>query len=338
MPQHLFYSSLTRISPLPYSSFEIERLDREHWATGDYAVFEVLDASGYKHVELTTGRQTELVEGDRFVGALGKRRATLESVGDWEAADSDGIMHLLTGAGLAGKVISHSRFLPKSVTIRYDGHVMMGREKATMRRFLGKFDNRPFRTPTVLIIGTSMSSGKTTAGRTIVRRLTKMGLRVMAAKVTGAGRYRDIQKAGDSGAEWIYDFVDAGLPSTVVPEDEYRDAIRGLLSRMAADPADVAVIEIGASPFEPYHGEAAMEILEPAVRCTVLAAFDPYAAKGLMDIGGIRPDLICGPTANTEAGVEMTKRFCNVPVLSLARPENHAALDQILRNRLKIED
>jgi hypothetical protein len=32
----------------------------------------------------------------------------------------------------------------------------------------------------------------------------------------------------------IFDFVDAGLPSTVVPDGEYRGALGGLLSRIAA--------------------------------------------------------------------------------------------------------
>ncbi len=61
---------------------------------------------------------------------------------------------------------------------------------------------------------------------------------VVGAKLTGAGRYRDILAMQDTGADYIFDFVDAGLPSTVVPEREYLDALRNLLSRMAAVEAD----------------------------------------------------------------------------------------------------
>ena len=56
---------------------------------------------------------------------------------------------------------------------------------------------------------------------------------MVGAKLTGAGRYRDILAMQDAGADHIFDFVDAGLPSTVVPESEYRPALRNLLSRMA---------------------------------------------------------------------------------------------------------
>ena len=64
---------------------------------------------------------------------------------------------------------------------------------------------------------------------------------------------------GDAGADAIFDFVDAGLPSTVCPTDVYRQAVRQLLSRMASTDVDVAVIEVGASPLEPYNGDVAVE-------------------------------------------------------------------------------
>ena len=48
---------------------------------------------------------------------------------------------------------------------------------------------------------------------------------VIGTKLTGAGRYRDILAMQDAGADYIFDFVDAGLPSTVVSEREYRRAL-----------------------------------------------------------------------------------------------------------------
>ena len=66
--------------------------------------------------------------------------------------------------------------------------------------------------PVVLLIGTSMSAGKTTTGRIIVHELKRAGLRVAGAKFTGAGRYRDVLAFGDAGADTIIDFVDAACP------------------------------------------------------------------------------------------------------------------------------
>lgn len=92
----------------------------------------------------------------------------------------------------------------------------------------------------------------------------------------GAGRYRD-----------VLSILDAGLPSTVVPKPKYRTALRQLLARMASPPADVAVVEIGASPLELYNGAIAVEALSDAIAMTVLCASDPYAVLGLQDAFGM---------------------------------------------------
>jgi hypothetical protein len=52
----------------------------------------------------------------------------------------------------------------------------------------------------------------------------------------------------DAEAQHIFDFVDVGLPSTVVPEKEYRKVLRRLLSRIATADADELVAEVGSSP------------------------------------------------------------------------------------------
>jgi len=105
-------------------------------------------------------------------------------------------------------------------------HVFVNGKKTTMRDFVSILPERPFTLPVVLIVGTSMSAGKTSSARIIVRLLKEAGLKVIGAKLTGAGRYRDILSVRDAGADWIFDFVDVGLPSTVCPEEEYRRALR----------------------------------------------------------------------------------------------------------------
>ena len=88
-----------------------------------------------------------------------------------------------------------------------------------------------------------------------------MGLDVIAAKLTGAARYRDILQFRDAGARCVIDFVDAGLPSTVCSETRYAEALDLMLSRLAACNAQVLVAESGASPLEPYNGAAVVERL-----------------------------------------------------------------------------
>jgi hypothetical protein len=329
----LFYPSLTRISPLVDGQWKAESLDRGNWATGDYVVC-TADPGGKDELELVSGRMMQVSSGDRFVGVLGDRRATVEVTGSWREIGKDGLADVLTSAGLIGKMTSRAPSLPDLIQARYEGHVMVDGEKATMRRFVQQVEERPFTTPVVLLTGTSMSAGKTATARVIIRRLTKKGLRVLGAKITGAGRYRDIQSMADAGAEWIYDFVDVGLPSTVCPGTDYRQALVELASMMARHEADVAVIEIGASPLEAYNGVIAIESIRPLVRCTALAASDPYAAFGVMHAFEIEPDFVCGPAVNTDAGADLVEKLCAVPPLNVVNDDAIPPLDEILARAL----
>jgi hypothetical protein len=330
-----FFASLTRISDLPEKRFSERRLSRRGWETGDYVVGEVVSPPGrLARIELSSGRMVEVVEGDLIVGAFGVRYATLESVGGWQGIGQDRIMEALTSAGLFGKATSRSALLPSPLLLTYKGHVLLSGTKAAMRDYVQEAPERGFEVPVVLLVGTSMSAGKTTSAKVIVRLLREAGLRVVGAKLTGAGRYRDVLAMHDAGAEHIFDFVDAGLPSTVVPESEYRRALRNLLSRIAAVEADVLVAEVGASPLEPYNGTAAIEEIGPNVRCTVLSASDPYAVSGVTTAFGARPDLVTGLATSTTAGIELIEKLSGIPALNVLDHDSLPKLNALLRERL----
>jgi hypothetical protein len=331
-----FHSSMTRISDLESREYGTAVVERERWATGDYVVSQVRRWPRRQRLELPSGRLIELAEGDRFVGALGVRHATLEATGSWREVGEDGVMSLLTGGGLMGKCTSRSDHIGPLPKVVYRGHVVRGEEPVRMDDFVELAPGRTFRTPTVLVVGTSMSAGKTTAARVLVRRLKSLGLDVLGAKLAGAGRYRDILTMGDAGADYVFDFVDAGLPSTVHPRDAYADRIRGLLGRMAGENADAAVIEVGASPLEPYNGDLAVRELGAAVRCRVLCASDPYAVIGVMKAWEFRPDLVTGIAANTLAGVDLVEELAGVPAMDLRREERRTELDRMLRETLEL--
>lgn len=324
------YGSLTRITDLRDAPFEVEPRARPEWELGDYVVAEVLELGSQRSVEHPSGRLGHLAPGDLLVGALGVRHATLEATGDWREVGDDLRMDLLTAAGLFGRLTSLSPMLGSLTALAYRGHVVRDGRRLGMRDFVAGIEPRPYETPTILIIGTSMSAGKTTAARTLVRRLFRDGRRVAGAKLTGAGRYRDILAMRDAGASGIVDFVDAGLPSTVCPGSRFHDAAAWMLSRIEAMDADVAVIEAGASPLEPYNGRAAVDALGDRVRLTVLAASDPYAALGVEKAFGLRPDVVTGIAANTRAGMELCERLTGVPTLDLTTPDADRRLTDIL--------
>lgn len=306
------FGSLTRIGDLHEVAFDVEPLDRTHWAIGDYVEAEVLPpVSKLYHVEDQTGFMDPVTPGDRLIGAFGHRMATLEGTGSYKDIDGDR-MHAMTNAGLFGRFTSFSPLLPDPISLRYVGHVTRSGNKITMRDFALTADHNEFNVPTVLLVGTSMSAGKTLTGRAAIEVLTQAGYNVTGAKLTGAGRYRDILAFGKSGANRIYDFVDVGLPSTVVPETEYRAAIRPLLRHIADEKPDFLVCEAGASPLEPYNGAAAIEELGDNVVCRILCATDPYAVVGVQQAFGLTPDLVTGPATNTSSAISLVHKLTGV--------------------------
>lgn len=332
MKQHYIYGSLTRISDLESVPFEIDPIGRSNWETGDYILGKILDPGGNDlKIELPNGRMRGVIEGDLIVGALGERFATLEVTGTWKDVDDTLKMHVLTAAGLMGKLVSKSVFLPQLMEIKYMGHISREGKKVTMGQFVPSINELSFQTPTVLIMGTSMSAGKTTAARIIAHMFKAAGYKVIGAKLTGAGRYKDIVALKDVGADSIYDFVDVGLPSTIVRPEVYRQKLTTLLSLIQQQEGDVAIIEIGASPMEPYNGDIAFEAIKDQISCTVLCASDPYAVFGLMKAFELTPDIVSGITTNTEAGRQLVRSLCDVEALNLIDPTTQGMLRHVLQ-------
>jgi hypothetical protein len=203
-----------------------------------------------------------------------------------------------------------------------------------MQQFAMRAKESGFRVPTILIIGTSMSAGKTVTGRRLCEVLSSAGLNIAAAKLTGAGRYRDIASFKRAGAAHVFDFVDAGLPSTVVPEDEFRAAIRPMLSHIDRLQPDFLVAETGASPLEPYNVAAAMQELGDNIVCIILSASDPFAVVGVQKAFNVEPDLVTGPAANTSAAVRLVRQLSDLPAMNVIDRDTTPEFTAFLSNKL----
>ena len=341
MKPHYFFSSVTRCSNLWIEPFVTRKLEREHWETGDFVVGRISgERNRLYRCETKTGRMTDMVRGDLLVGALGRRAATLEGVGDWRAVGDDLKLDALTSAGLLGRSTSMSPRFPTPMRMRYEGHVMRNGAKVAMKDFVIPAAPRTLDIPVILLIGTSMSSGKTTAGRLIIRALKYMGIDVAAAKLTGSARYRDILQFRDAGARFVVDFVDAGLPSTVCQEDRYKIAFDLMISKVAACEAQVLVAESGASPLEPYNGATVVRNLADRACFTVLCASDPYAVLGVQTAygPGLKASIVSGPAANTQAAVDLVRDLCGLDALNLLDRRNYPGLSRRLARALDLED
>ena len=332
------YGSLARIADFRNSNFDVTPLPRSEWAMGDYIETEVFGLpTPLYHIEDRSGHMVRVEPGDWVIGALGDRTATLEGVGSWRDTTPEGYMNALTSAGLMGLYTSLSQLLPPPLKLKYRGHLCRKGRKVCMSDFAMRSDTHEFSVPTILLVGTSMSAGKTTAGRRVCKELDRAGLFVVGAKLTGAGRYRDILSFLKTGATKIFDFVDAGLPSTTVSEDEYRAAIRPLLNHINSLEPDYLVAEAGASPLEPYNGAAIIEELSDNVICTILCASDPYAVVGVEKAFGLKPDLVTGPATQTTAAVELVYKLTGVHGINVIDPDAKEAFRQFLMRQLGLD-
>lgn len=328
--------SLARIADFDRLPYDIEKIDQSHWGNGDYVLGEIVGPRTKLYtIETCTGEMLPVDTGDHVIGALGRRAGTLEGVGDYLSV-KDGHLDTLTNAGLFGAYTSLSQLLTHPISLLYRGHVVRNGQKVRMSDFAVQAKARKFSIPTILIIGTSMSAGKTVTGTLACKILAAAGLSVTGTKLTGAGRYRDILSFQRAGAAEIYDFVDAGLPSTILPEDDFRTAIRPLLSLIDEHQPDVMVVEAGASPLEPYNGAAIMEELGTTIRCTILAAFDPYAVVGVQQAFGVTPDLVTGPATSTTAAMALVDLLTGLQSINVLDPASVPVFREFLAKKLDL--
>ncbi len=332
MTRLLLQASIARIADFEHPQFE--PLPRDRWRTGDYIVARTLDThGGWMKLESRTGRMIGFSAGDEVLGALGDREATLELTGTWRDIGPDGRLQAMSPAGLFGKARSRAPTLSLPVDLVYQGHVMVDGKPANMEQYRRRGSSR-FDLPTILIVGSSMSAGKTSTACMLVRLLKRRGLRVVAAKLSGAARYRDVLAMRDAGADWIADFVDAGLPTTVCPLEQFREHTADLLGSLGELPADVAVIEAGASPLEPYNGAEVKALLAHCTRMVVLCASDPYAVLGISRAFDFEPDVVCGVCCNTDAARTLVWALTGLTALGLLEESARARLDEIVEEKV----
>ena len=138
----------------------------------------------------------------------------------------------------------------------------------------------------------------------------------------------------DSGADAVFDFVDVGVPTTVLPAEEYGKRLRDLLGIIRESNPDVVVAEAGASPLEPYNGDTALQELGSAIAFTVLCASDPYAVLGVIHGFKMNPDVVAGLATSTIAGEELVAKLSGAKPLNLLDPSSIAQLRGMLKAAL----
>lgn len=225
--------------------------DHSSPVAGDAVVVQVERIGHHQHLETGWERRLRLYEGDRLIGAFGNRYATDVYEGRVLEVRK---LHLLTTSGLIGTVTCRHRNVARPTTVKFLGYLAdsHGRRINTKDH---RFPSAPLwggSPDLVLVVGTGMSTGKTTVMRKILRALAVSGVRVAGCKLTGTASPRDLYEMKATGAVLATDFSDYGFPSTY---GESLDHLIRLMDHMGAAcgraGAEIAMIEIADGLLQP---------------------------------------------------------------------------------------
>jgi hypothetical protein len=308
---------------------------------GDVVVVRALtDSATYNMLELPTGRLAKINPGDLLIGVLGRRRALKGFVGDIPATVQSGDeLHLLNMGGVIGCCTGHHSSLGEAIKLQVIGLVCDESDRILNIADAALPSQTTLRetAPLVMIVGTSMNSGKTYAATELIKQATREGLRVAAAKLSGVACLRDTLNMADHGAVATASFLDCGLPSTVAIGDLAPTA-KAIIARLNEVTPDLIVIEMGDGILGGYSVESvfADPELREATAALVFCASDYVGAWGgieLMRRRGIEIDVISGSVTDSQMGEDYIRKEFGVPAANARR--DGAALFELVNAKVE---
>ncbi|HEY1966673.1 MAG TPA: DUF1611 domain-containing protein [Pseudonocardia sp.] len=295
---------------------------------GQFAVASVVRVGEHNCLEDPHGRRLQLYPDDLVVGAFGNRYAT-DFYEGYLPTEQDKL-HLLTSGGLLGTVASGHRSRANPTELRLVGQLVDGSGRAlrTDDVAIRPIESAPPALGTIVVLGTSMNSGKTTTTAAIVHGLTRAGATVGAGKVTGSASGKDHWSYLDAGAVSVLDFVDAGMPSTFgYPVDRLAEAMGTIRAGLVNDGATAVVLEIadGVLQRETYSLAARLPGFADTVVLTVGDALGAIAGVRLLAELGVTVRAISGLVTASPLATREAEAATGLPVLSPSKLINGAA-------------
>lgn len=310
--------------------------------SGDAIVVRALtDSATYNQLELPSGRLAKINPGDVLIGVLGRRRALKGFVGEVPESISAGDkLHLLNMGGVIGLCTGHHSSLSEAISVEVIGLVCDG--DGTVSNIadaaLKPCTSLGATAPLVLVAGTCMNSGKTFAATEIIKRATRAGLRVAAAKLSGVACLRDTLNMADHGAVSTASFLDCGLPSTV-GVGELAPVAKALIAHLNESSPDLIVIELGDGILGGYSVDSVFddEELRAATAALIFCASDYVGAWGGIELfrrRGLAVDLIAGSVTDSQMGEDYVEREFGVPAGNARR--DGARMFEIVQAKLPV--
>lgn len=291
---------------------------------GDILVARVAELGHHEKVDEPGGTRTSLYEGDVVGCVFSPRYATAQ----FEAVVPSSLaqVQIVAGGGVCGLVVSRSGAMGDPTRLEPLGYLLDsgGVRMNLAEHGLHAVEAHHERVPVVLSVGASMDSGKTTSASHLIYGLTRSGMRVGAAKLTGTAAAKDPKLMRDSGAVGVLDFAAAGYASTIGLSGVQLEGIAmACLSHLTRCGAEVLVFELADGVMQ---RETQMLLAWFARRRGPTAAM--FSCGDAFSVGtgverlrraGVRPVAVSGmvtasPLSQAEAAAET-----ELPVLSLSQ-------------------
>lgn len=284
---------------------------------GDLLLCEVVSIGIHGRVETSAGSRSKLYAGDRIVCAVGNRYATslLEAV----AEVGDDHVDMISASGLCGRVVYRAKRASTPTALRPLAQAFLDGRALNLRSFALDGAAPAVCEPRwVVVVGSAMDSGKTTACTSLIHGLVAAGKRVGAAKLTGTASARDFCSFRDAGAAPVLDFLDAGWPSTVgCSAGELLDVLDGIAGHLRAAGVDWGVIEIADGLLQPETSlllESLAEHLGPTeIVVTTRESLAAVAGVELLGRMGHAVTAVSGLVTNSPLACREVELACAVP-------------------------
>lgn len=216
---------------------------------GDVVLARVVEIGKHTRLESPVSRRQMLFPGREVLVAYGDRYAPDQFLA--HVPDSLAPADLVAGGGLASQVLEQHASIDMATRLEPLGLLADAEGRVTLDRFapLGSGTSAAApagaRPPVVVVLGSSMNSGKSTVLGSIVNGLVGAGLQVAAGKSTGTGAGNDPHQFRDAGASTVLDFTDFGHATTYrLGHERIREIFVRMVDELMATGPDAVVIEV----------------------------------------------------------------------------------------------
>ena len=318
---------------LPSAAFTISRKQIKYYnflekqpENGDVVYGKVTRIGQHVELENKSGRIHRLNEGSTAIFVFGNRYAPDFYEGKIPITMTDKV-DLLARSGIIGNVQVKNSSVKEPTHVKIlgyicdsDGEVVNTRNHPLIKP--KKTEKKEDRSKLILVVGTSMNSGKSTSATACCWALTAMGYDVRASKVTGTASLKDILHMQDAGASIVNDFTHFGFPSTyLLEEKEVVKIFNDLDLKYANNPKNYWCVELADGILQ---RETALLLRSPDVRSRIhkliFAAHDTFGAIGGLNVlkneFGLVPDAISGVCSSSPLFLRELAEFTDIPVFN----------------------